>query len=466
MNKREKYWVKNVLYFVGIIIIFIPISVFNIIKFNNSFMQEETQELYIFENQVEWAIKPYLEINDTSKIKQYCKDFAKTNINLRIFDGEENLIASSANKLNKEPLKKEFDTPKKTHNFFKLKKILKENKEIGITKQLSVKNKIYYIELLISEENVLKTITEARAHLLILLSAFLILFIAIIFYIYGRLRKSFNELDDSVKKIADGDLNAIIKVPQIASLEELALSVKKMTLRLKNQIKRLEQLEKYKSDFIQNFSHEIKTPITAINSAIEFLQNQNSITSGTDKECFEIIQFQVRTMNKLVNDILNLSEIEMEKTLEEKPFKLFNLNSVIENSINNFVLENVKINYTSTSDITILGDKNLISTAITNIIGNAVKYSLSEKIDISLEIIDDKIKIQIRDYGIGIEKTHLPHLFEKFYRVDKARSRETGGTGLGLAIAQNIVQLHNGDITVDSIVGSGTTFTIELPQNS
>lgn len=135
-------------------------------------------------------------------------------------------------------------------------------------------------------------------------------------HIFHRLRVSFNKLEDSVIEIANGNLDKEIDIPNESLLIEITLSIKKMTERLKNQIIRLKQLEEYKSDFFQNVSHEIKIPITAINSAIELLQTKNSI-KNTDKECFDIIQFQTQSINKLVNDILCLSEIDLEKTGEK-----------------------------------------------------------------------------------------------------------------------------------------------------
>ncbi len=147
---------------------------------------------------------------------------------------------------------------------------------------------------------------------------------------------------DSVIKIANGELDTSIDVPDLELLEELSISVKKMILRLKNQIQRLTQLEEYKTNFLQNITHEIKTPITAINSAIELIENNNSITVE-DKECFEIIQFQIKSINKLVNDILVLFEIEVAKTNEEKHFEKFNLNSMIEKTISNFLIMELEL---------------------------------------------------------------------------------------------------------------------------
>ncbi len=282
-------------------------------------------------------------------------------------------------------------------------------------------------------------------------------------HIFHRLRVSFNKLEDSVIEIANGNLDKEIDIPNESLLIEITLSIKKMTERLKNQIIRLKQLEEYKSDFFQNVSHEIKTPITAINSAIELLQTKNSI-KNTDKECFDIIQFQTQSINKLVNDILCLSEIDLEKTGEKKSFKQFNLNQMIRNTINYLMPKDVQIIFIENCIADISADEELLATALSNFIINALKYSESDKIDVILLMENNHIVLQVKDYGIGIPEKHLDRIFERFYRVDKNRSQESGGTGLGLSIVKNVVELHNGDITVFSEPNKGTVFTIILPK--
>ena len=213
---------------------------------------------------------------------------------------------------------------------------------------------------------------------------------------------------------------------------------------------------------MQNITHEIKTPITAINSAIELIESSNSI-DDSNRECFEIIQLQVQSINKLVNDILALAEIEVAKTDEKKIFETFNINSMVEKTIGNFAHLTPKINFIQNANVEIDGNEDLLSMALSNLLTNAIRYSGSDKIDIILDKNKEgKIKLQVKDYGVGIAAQHLEHIFERFYRVDKARSRKSGGTGLGLAIVKNIAELHNGTINVESIPGKETVFTIIL----
>lgn len=213
---------------------------------------------------------------------------------------------------------------------------------------------------------------------------------------------------------------------------------------------------------MQNITHEIKTPITAINSAIELIESSNSI-DDSNRECFEIIQLQVQSINKLVNDILALAEIEVAKTDEKKIFETFNINLMVEKTIGNFAHLTPKINFIQNANVEIDGNEDLLSMALSNLLTNAIRYSGSDKIDIILDKNKEgKIKLQVKDYGVGIAAQHLEHIFERFYRVDKARSRKSGGTGLGLAIVKNIAELHNGTINVESIPGKETVFTIIL----
>ncbi len=143
----------------------------------------------------------------------------------------------------------------------------------------------------------MKSIISAQKNLFIFFSACIALFIIGLIQVFYKLRNTFNKLEDSVIDVANGNLDVEIEIPKLDLLKELTISIKKMVKRLKTQIARLVQLEKYKSDFLQNITHEIKTPVTAINSAIELLEAKNSITE-TDKECFSIIQHQIKAIDK------------------------------------------------------------------------------------------------------------------------------------------------------------------------
>ena len=462
MKKRDSYWVNRIFAFLLITLVFGMISLFNILQFNSSYIQEEREELQVFKRQIEWAIKPYLINHNFTTLQKYCDDFQGEDIEFRIFNGDKKLIASSNPKNTDELLAKDSKILNPKYSKFKIYRKSMRDQKIGIREKEFVNGEKFYLEITVSQADVMKSIVAAQKSSLVFFIICLLLFISGLIQVFYTLRNSFNKLEDSVIEVANGNLDAEIEVPKLGLLKELTISIKKMTGRLKIQIERLKQLEQYKSEFLQNITHEIKTPITAINSAIELLQTKNSI-SQEDNECLDIIRFQIKSIDKLVNDILYLSETEVEKTSERKNFSYFNLNSMIKKVIDYVGFSDLEINLIEQESIEIYANEELLSTAISNLITNAIKYSKSDKIDVILSKSDKDIKLSIKDYGVGIKSEHLPHLFEKFYRVDKTRSRQLGGTGLGLAIVKNIVELHKGQISVQSEITEGTNFTITLP---
>lgn len=462
MKKREFFWLSKLLLALIIILFFSFIALNNIFQFNTSYMQEEKEELQIFKRQIEWAIIPFLKNKDYKTLQKYCNDFKNEDITFRIFDNNKKLIATS--KLNKtgDMIPEDSKILRNRTTKWKIYRHSIKNKMIGLIYKININNG-YYLELTVSEADVIKSIQKGQISIIILFVICVGLLVFVGLETIYSLGKSFNLLNDNLNKIASGELDTNIEVHHEPLLQELTISIKKMISRLKMQIIRLGQLEHYKSEFLQNITHEIKTPLTAINSAIELIENQKEFVTDKNKECLDIIHFQVEIINKLVNDILMLSEIEVAKTEEQKNFKPVNLNNLITKLMDNFNFFN-NINLIATQNVEILANEDLLSTAISNLLTNATKYSGSKTIDIILSKNETSVILQVKDYGIGIETQHLKHLFERFYRVDKSRSRQKGGTGLGLAIAKNIIELHNGTIYAESEVNKGTVFTIELKQ--
>ncbi len=462
MKQRDLYWVKQIVIFLVTTIVFGFISVLNILQFNSSYMQEEREELLIFKRQIEWAIKPILQQGNTKLLQKYCNDFQEEDIEFRIFDSNKALLATSNPDNTSDLIDKDSNVLVNNYTKFQLYRHSTRDKKIGIRENIYVNGHKYYLEITVSQADVMKSIIDAQKSAIVFFVLCIILIILGIMQVFSTLRNSFNKLEDSVIEVADGNLDAVIEIPQIDLLRELTISIKKMVQRLKTQIARLAQLEQYKTEFLQSITHEIKTPITAINSAIELIETRNSIDNN-DKECFDIIEFQTKSIDKLVNDILCIAELEVAKTNEDKNFEKFNLNSLLKKVIDEFNYTDININFIQNEDIQFWGEKDLLSTAISNLLSNAIKYSKTEKIDIILNKNNTNIELIVKDYGIGIENSHLEHIFERFYRVDKTRSRKLGGTGLGLSIVKNVIELHKGTISVSSEVNKGTCFNIIFP---
>ena len=428
MKKRDLFWIKRVLiiFFSGLV--FVWISLHNIAQFNQSYIQEEKHEMEVFKKQIEWVAVPLLKKSDIKTLEKYALDFwDDKEFAFKIFDSNKNLLVSSDNEISTEQyLQKQYE--------------------------INIDGKLYYIEVDLSQESVMNAIIKAQNKIMILFGLAIFCLILGLVQIFYSVRKSFNTLEDSVIQIARGDFDVSIELPKNGLLNELSLAIMRMTNRLKNQITRLTQLEEYRKEFVSNMS---KTPITAINSAVELIEG-NCETTAIQKECFDIIKSQTYSINRLVGDILTLSEIDLEKTNEHKNFKVFNLNNAINQAIS---VQPKRIIFNSKENIDIPGNEELVITMISNLLSNAIKYSGSEKIEVNL-ISDKNIIIEVKDYGVGIPDEHLPRIFERFYRVDKTRSRQSGGTGLGLAIVKHIAELHNWKIEVESEVGVGTSFRI------
>ena len=237
-----------------------------------------------------------------------------------------------------------------------------------------------------------------------------------------------------------------------------------------NDVTRLRRLETMRRDFVANVSHELRTPITTIQGFVETLLD-GSLKNPEEAERFlKIIIRQVDRLNALIADLLSLSRIEEEAERAEISRTLPPLRPVLLECMEACEIKarDKKMSLTLDCDEGLAASVNvpLFEQAVINLIDNAIKFSEPEsKVEISAQNEENNIVIRIRDHGCGIEKEHLARIFERFYRVDKGRSRSLGGTGLGLAIVKHIVLAHSGTVKVDSTVGKGTTFSIVLPRN-
>jgi two-component system phosphate regulon sensor histidine kinase PhoR len=228
----------------------------------------------------------------------------------------------------------------------------------------------------------------------------------------------------------------------------------------------LRHLETVRSDFVANVSHELKTPITSIKGFVETLLSEEWEHDEETHRFLEIISQQAGRLNAIIDDLLTLSRLEQKDGHVMK--EPCNLPATIESAIHLCRLQaakkNIRIETDCPAELNLQINGPLIEQALVNLIINAVKYSDPEKtIRIRAAQQADTVAITVRDEGFGIEHKHLDRLFERFYRVDTARSRKLGGTGLGLSIVKHIVQGHNATIRVESKPGHGSTFTIVLP---
>jgi two-component system sensor histidine kinase SenX3 len=226
------------------------------------------------------------------------------------------------------------------------------------------------------------------------------------------------------------------------------------------------RLEAVRRDFVANISHELKTPVGALSLLAETLLDEDD--ADVVGRLAERILSEALRVGRTIDDLLELSRIEIDETFERE---VVHVDDVVAEALqrirpgaeqHGIALEAQDVS----RDVTIIGDRRQLVSALFNLLDNAVKYSESgSPVEVTVAASDSEVEITVRDRGIGIPPRDIDRIFERFYRVDRARSRETGGTGLGLAIVRHVAVNHDGDVRVESRQGEGSTFTLTLPRH-
>jgi len=261
-----------------------------------------------------------------------------------------------------------------------------------------------------------------------------------------------------------------LEEPKIVKIDVALLKIDGLTVgavMLMQDITELHKLEQMRSDFAANVSHELKTPLTSIKGFVETLLEGAVEDSGTAKRFLEIIRIETDRLSRLINDILSLSEIELKKGNTFS--KRINISAILIDTIemmkSHARAKDISLgHYFACDEVWLNANTDRIKQMAINLIDNAIKYTpQGGSITVLLENPGDRIILRVKDTGIGIAQEHIPRIFERFYRVDKGRSRTMGGTGLGLAIVKHIVKSMNGNIEINSDPGKGTEFAIHIP---
>jgi two-component system, OmpR family, phosphate regulon sensor histidine kinase PhoR len=284
-----------------------------------------------------------------------------------------------------------------------------------------------------------------------------------------------NDLAEVINKVLKSgglvvrELSIVWPVNKIFQINASAIFQQKEVtgcLLVMHDITEIRRLETVRSDFVANVSHELKTPLTSIKGFVETLREGAFEDKENARHFLAIIQDHADRLNNLINDLLDLS------SLESKAIQLENgvlgLKGMVDKVLAGFKVQLNRKSISVVNEIpathSIQADQDKIEQVFTNIIDNAIKFNgEGGSIRISSEMSEGKIKIIVEDSGIGIPVKDLPRIFERFYRVDKARSRELGGTGLGLSIVKHIIELHKGTVGVESTEGLGSKFWFTIP---
>jgi two-component system phosphate regulon sensor histidine kinase PhoR len=231
-------------------------------------------------------------------------------------------------------------------------------------------------------------------------------------------------------------------------------------------VTRIEAAEKSRRDFIANVSHELRTPLTSIQGYVETLVEDPKPNAATTREFLGIILKNATRMNRLTEDLLALASVESpDYKLTLQPMRACALVQDAIESLGGIVVDSeIELESTGAPEATVLADPDAMNQVFGNLIENSIKYArVGKRISVGAALLENEVQFTVQDFGPGIASEHLDRIFERFYRVDKARSRESGGTGLGLAIVKHIVQAHGGRVWAQSELGSGAQFHFTLP---
>ena len=288
--------------------------------------------------------------------------------------------------------------------------------------------------------------------------------VAILFSIMSAhfLVRPFKRLLRSFDRVAQGDLDADISEDAYSETRQMSQAVQKS-------LRKLKAVDQSRQEFVSNVSHELKTPITSIRVLADSLMGMEDAPVELYREFMADISDEIDRENQIIEDLLTL--VRMDKSAESQ----MNISQVHINHELEMILKrlrpiakrsNVELILESIREVTADVDKVKLNLAVTNLVENAIKYNIdSGWVRVTLDADHKYFYVKVADSGIGIPEDSVDHIFERFFRVDKARSREVGGTGLGLSITKNVIQMHHGVIDVESTPGEGTTFSMRIPLN-
>ena len=239
-----------------------------------------------------------------------------------------------------------------------------------------------------------------------------------------------------------------------------------MSRALNKMLQTIKAVEQSRQEFVSNVSHELKTPITSIRVLADSLMGMGDVPQELYKEFMTDISDEIDRESKIIDDLLSL--VRMDKVAPEKSIAQVNVNGLIEMVLKRLRpiarKRNIELIFESMREVTADIDEVKMSLAINNLVENAIKYNKEDGwVRVTLDADHKFFYLKVADSGIGIPEELKDRVFERFYRVDKARSRETGGTGLGLAITKSVILMHHGAIRVESQEGEGTVFLVRIP---
>lgn len=287
---------------------------------------------------------------------------------------------------------------------------------------------------------------------------FVVLLILVILSVHF-IMKPFGTLIASIRRVGEGNLDEDVN-------EEAYRETKQISETINKTLEKLKAVDQSRQEFVSNVSHELKTPITSIRVLADSLMGMEDAPKELYQEFMHDISDEIDRESKIIDDLLTL--VRMDKASSELSCSQVQINGLVEMVLKRLRpiarKRNIELIFESMRDVTADIDEVKFSLAVNNLVENAVKYNKEDGwVRVTLDADHKFFYLKVADSGIGIPAEFKERVFERFYRVDKARSRETGGTGLGLAITRSVILMHHGAIRVDSVEGEGSTFMVRIP---
>lgn len=317
---------------------------------------------------------------------------------------------------------------------------------------------IGYIELAQSLRQVDNTLRDLATLIIVSIAAGLVVAAVGGWFIAGNILDPIDRVTVAAQKIARArDLGRRIQVPE--TMDEVG----RLAMTFNEMLARIEDLFRAQQRFVADVSHELRSPLTAVRGNLDLMKRGAAEDPMERVAMIDAMDSETARMSRMVSDLLLLARQDSGAPIARQPVELDTLLLEVYRQAH-VTARGVNLVLGAEDQAIIVGDRDRLKQVLLNLVDNAIKYTpQGGKVTLSLAKDEAWVKIAVQDTGIGIASENIPNLFDRFYRVDKARSRDAGGTGLGLAIAKSVVEAHNGKITVDSQMGKGSTFTVWLP---
>ncbi len=326
---------------------------------------------------------------------------------------------------------------------------------------------VVFIRESVSLSVVNHVVNAAQFAMLTIVLCVVVIVVVASFFIARRLTSPLVHMVKAAEEIQQGNISRRITHISNDEIGKLALTLNDMLDTLQADISQLKKLERVRSEFLANVSHELRTPIFAMQGMLETLLNGAVDDPNVNREFVQRALRNTERLNVLLSDLIDISRIESGEM--KMSFRYFDVRSMLANVLSELrpVAEQkhiqLRADFPATESTDVYGDRDRLRQVVENLVDNAIKYSEPDAVvTISYTVSDREATVSVADTGIGIAPEHLSRIFERFYRVDKDRSREAGGTGLGLAIVKHILEAHHTSIQVKSEIGKGSVFTFAL----